>query len=262
MNDRLALRVRREKAMHEGADVLARSFALKDCFPHIHTNPARRELDECWDNVFTQTRGKLVLDYGCGRGDASLRILSAGGFVVGIDIAETYIAECRARAKAAGFEERRYQFYVMDAHNLALPNETFDLVVGNGILHHLETDLAMQEVRRVLRTGGRAVFQEPLADSPLLALFRWMTPFARTPDEHPLSRTDLERISRDWRASNKFFGLLCAPAAMLTSLLLRPWPNNPILRLAYGLERRLRSFSALDSWHQYVLIDLTKPGPA
>ncbi len=262
MDESLARRVGREKVLHESDDVLARSFALKDRFPHIHCNPARQELLHCWENVFAETRGKRVLDYGCGRGEATLRILAAGGAVVGIDIAENYVAECRERARKAGYDETQFQFHVMDAHNLALPDATFDIVIGNGILHHLDIELAIKEVWRVLRPGGRAVFQEPLADNPLLILFRRLTPFARTPDEHPLSHYDLERIAHGWQASNRFFGLVCAPAAMLTSLLLRPWPHNPVLSLAYAFERRLRLIRALDTWHQYVLIDLTKPGRA
>ena len=64
------------------------------------------------------------------------------------------------------------------------------MIRGNSILHHLELEPALRELRRILAPGGRAVFVEPLAHNPLLRLGRALTPMARTEDEHPFTSAD------------------------------------------------------------------------
>ncbi len=136
--------------------------------------------------------GKDVLDYGCGVGTLSLELLARGArHVTGFDIADGQVAEATQRAEAAGVSDR-VDFLVDDAHATTFPDDSFDLVVGVAILHHLDLEVALREIRRVLRPGGRAVFLEPLWHNPLLRLGRRLTPSARTPDEHPLTEQDWE----------------------------------------------------------------------
>ena len=40
-------------------------------------------------------------------------------------------------------------------------------------LHHLDKLEAINSIYRVLKPGGRLVFKEPLADNPLLKIFRY-----------------------------------------------------------------------------------------
>ena len=48
---------------------------------------------------------------------------------------------------------------VADAESIPYDDDTFDLVVGHAVLHHIpDLDLAMREVLRVLKPGGRFVF--------------------------------------------------------------------------------------------------------
>ena len=56
---------------------------------------------------------------------------------------------------------------VADVHALPFEAGSFDNVVGVDVLHHLaDVDVALGEIARVLRCGGRAVFVEPYI-SPL-----------------------------------------------------------------------------------------------
>ena len=75
-------------------------------------------------------------------------------------------------------------------------DDSFDLVCGSGILHHLDLPAAMRELARVLRPSGRAVFMEPLGHNPAINAFRNRTPELRTPDEHPLLGKDLKLCRR------------------------------------------------------------------
>lgn len=253
----LALRVEREKASNEGDDIIGRAHALKDRFSHVWQTTERVRRDE-WQ-ILNDVSGKRVLDYGCGKGDYAVRLLAMGAYVEGIDIARTYIDECSQVAREGGYDPSRYRFQVMDAHRLEFPDDHFDIVVGNGILHHLDFELALSEIRRVLKPGGRAIFQEPVAGNPLLRLFRLLTPSARTEDERPFTRADLRRMERGWVVENRYYGLIATPVAMATSILLRPWPDNPVLRLATAIERRMSRWTWLGTWHQYVLFNLVKP---
>lgn len=259
MESGLEARVEREKVSNESEDIIARSAQLKARFPHVLRAPsiARMRSDE-W-TVLRDIAGRRVLDFGCGKGDYAVKLLGVGARVDGIDISQTYIDECYKVMESAGVQPDSYSFQVMDAHKLAFPDETFDFVVGNGILHHLDFTLALDEVRRVLKPGGRAVFQEPLGGNPLLKLFRWLTPKARTVDERPFYEADIRRLERDWRAESTYYGLVTAPLAVITSIILRPWPNNLLLNFGDQIDRHLSRTKSVRSWHQYVLFNLIKP---
>jgi SAM-dependent methyltransferase len=50
----------------------------------------------------------------------------------------------------------------MDIHNMPFPDNSFEFVICNHVLEHVEDDLrALSEIKRVLRPGGRAILQVP-----------------------------------------------------------------------------------------------------
>ena len=178
-------RVGREREAHTTRDVLARSMDLKLRFPRVLHSPTMRRMEADIAQAIAGVRGLRALDLGCGRGEQSLQLLRLGARVTGIDVSTAYVAAARTACREAGHEASRFEFLVMDAHALEFRDREFDLVIGRGILHHLDLDLALAQVRRVLAPGGLAVFQDPLAGNPLLRLFRRLTPQARTIDERP-----------------------------------------------------------------------------
>ena len=253
-------RVAREQIAHAGNDVLAKSYLLKNCFKHIWTYPSRRRFNATLLGHLKSFNEAKVLDYGCGRGDLSMYILSQGGVVHGIDISPVYIQDAMDRCSTVGYDMSRFRFYVMDAHAMDFPADFFDIVVGLGILHHLDSDVALSEIHRVLKPGGLLLLQEPLADNPLLKIFRKLTPSARTEDERPLTGKDIENLknSSEWYPEMRFCGIFEAPLAMITSVLMPSRPDNFILRSADWAERKLHHAGLLDAWNQYVLINLVK----
>jgi SAM-dependent methyltransferase len=133
----------------------------------------------------------------------------------------------------------RAGYSLMDGHALAVPDESFDLVVGRAIVHHLEYETAIREIHRVLAPGGLAAFVEPLRGNPLLALARVLTPRARTRDEAPLSATQLRLADRVFGSSHHlFFNLFSVPAGMMSSLVFTT-PDNALMRVADRLDRIL-----------------------
>ena len=87
---------------------------------------------------------------------------------------------------------------------------------GKQILHHLDLEVAVPEIARVLRPGGRAIFLEPLIHNPVLEGYRRLTPHLRSPTEKALSMNDLQFIAShfsSWR--HKDFILLSILPALV-----------------------------------------------
>lgn len=197
---------------------------------------------------------RAVLEYGCGRGSAAFELAAAGAQVTGIDISEVGIREARQQGRDQGLKERLH-FRQMNAEALDFDESSFDLVCGSGILHHLDLDVAIPEVIRVLRPGGQAVFFEPLAHNPFINLYRRLTPAMRSADEHPLSMTDLDWITGRFDASHvSFFGLFTLLAAPL-----KPGPDSTFLRAMEAVDRVAlqRSFLQRHAWIAVIHLSLT-----
>lgn len=178
--------------------------------------------------------GARVLEYGCGPGSRAFHLARHGARVVGIDISPVAIEQASERGRAEGLHES-LEFRVMDAEQLAFPDDSFDVVCGSGILHHLDLARAYREIARVLKPDGAAVFTEPLGHNPAINAYRNRTPALRTVDEHPL-------LSRDLELAEQFFAQVDTRFFALSSLLAVPLRGRP------GFERVLHGLDALDRW--------------
>ena len=96
-------------------------------------------------------------------------------------------------------------FFVMDAHKLSFEDETFDLVFGKSILHHLNIEKALPEFRRILKPSGKLIFIEPLGINPLINIFRNKTPELRTVNEKPFDLNDLRLVKSTFSSVNFIF---------------------------------------------------------
>ena len=101
--------------------------------------------------------GDRVLDVGTGTGIVSGKMadrVGADGQVLGIDYSRGMLTTASQNFGQAG----NLQFIRMDAERLALPNDHFDIVTSLYVLRHLPNpDIALGEMRRVLKPGGRLV---------------------------------------------------------------------------------------------------------
>jgi len=70
---------------------------------------------------------------------------------------------------------------------LEFPDNTFDLVYASNLLHHIpDPKIALKEMHRVLKPGGKACFWDPLKHNPVINVYRRMATEVRTEDETPL----------------------------------------------------------------------------
>ncbi len=110
------------------------------------------------------------LELGCGTGFFTLNLKLAGVIGSGhvTDLSPGMVEVAQRNARSLGFE---VQGRVADAERLPYQDDSFDLVVGHAVLHHIpDVELALREVLRVLKPGGRFVFAgEPTRHGDLIA---------------------------------------------------------------------------------------------
>jgi ubiquinone/menaquinone biosynthesis C-methylase UbiE len=104
-------------------------------------------------------RGYLrSLEIGAGTGYFSLNLLQAGVVreATCTDISPGMVRRLAVNAERLGLEVRAAR---ADAESLPFADESFDLVLGHAVLHHLpDPPRAFGEFHRLLRPGGRIVF--------------------------------------------------------------------------------------------------------
>lgn len=199
--------------------------------------------------------GKKVLEYGCGTGSYGFELAKNGAEVFGIDISPVAIELATKTAAEQGVSGNT-TFKVMNAEELLFEDNSFDLICGTGIIHHLELEKSFSEIKRVLKNSGEAVFCEPLGHNPFINWYRNRTPEMRTEDEHPLLMTDFELAEKYFsKVDIKYFSLMTLSAV--------PFRNSPVFKPFLGftefLDRIvLNKFSPLKRWAWNCNITLEK----
>lgn len=99
-----------------------------------------------------------ALELGCGTGFFLLNLMQAGIISSGAltDLSPGMVDVAVRNGTALGLD---VEGRVADAESIPYPDSSFDLVVGHAVLHHIpDLELALREVLRVLKPGGRFVF--------------------------------------------------------------------------------------------------------
>jgi SAM-dependent methyltransferase len=113
--------------------------------------------------------GERVLDLGSGAGTDSLiaaQMVGPGGHVTGIDMTPQMLAKARAAAAEMGLGN--VEFVEGEAERLPFPDESFDVVVSNGVIDLIpDKDAVFAELNRVLVSGGRLQVADVTIQSPV-----------------------------------------------------------------------------------------------
>jgi SAM-dependent methyltransferase len=125
--------------------------------------------------------GRTVLDVGTGTGRAAIALAKRGAAVTGVDASNEMLAVARRRAAE---NHAAVTFVHGDAHGLAFPDRSFDVVICLRVLMHTpDWRQSLGELCRVART--RVVFDYPALSSAaaLQAMVRHVAAAAGSPVE-------------------------------------------------------------------------------
>jgi ubiquinone/menaquinone biosynthesis C-methylase UbiE len=164
-----------------------------------------------------------VLDFGCGSGDSSTELAFCGYEVTGLDVSPDLLELARKRAELDGVAER-CQFVLADGGQAPFPDNTFDMILVQAVLHHVNMAECLAQLRRILKPGGHLVIVEPVAFSRWLQKLRDITPVEKdiSPNERQLGLADLREIAN-------FFEVLETRYFHITTRLNRLFSNQSVL---------------------------------
>jgi ubiquinone/menaquinone biosynthesis C-methylase UbiE len=190
-------------------DAAARSYDAK--WAIAFDERSIRHVRERAEWMLPSRRYGRVLEVGTGTGYFMLNLWQAGfvGEAHGCDISPGMLAVCAESARRVGCD---ISLRTADAEHLPYEDESFELVVGHAILHHLpEPESALREAYRVLAPGGELLITgEPTRIGDRMAKgvgrITWkacraaarFVPALRKPDPRPDEQlTQDERLLRD-----------------------------------------------------------------
>jgi ubiquinone/menaquinone biosynthesis C-methylase UbiE len=108
------------------------------------------------------TTGDRVLDVATGPGHTAVAIAPKVREVIAIDLAPEMIERARGLFGSRGL--KNVHAVVMDAEALDFPDEVFDAATCRIAPHHfVDVDLALREIARVLKPGGRFILEDSCA---------------------------------------------------------------------------------------------------
>ncbi len=137
--------------------------------------------DTSWHGLFQgdfrhKLKGKNILELGCGDGLNAFIMAKLGGQVTAIDISEQSKVIIEKVNKEFSLPVKAV---TGDFSNESFEENSFDVIVGKGFLHHLTHDqeaVYLEKVAKLLKPTGEARFFEPAMNSKLLDNLRWITP--------------------------------------------------------------------------------------
>lgn len=105
------------------------------------------------------------LDIGCGTGWAvgqvAKQVYEKGEFY-GVDLSPKMVEKAKENFR----DKNNFHFIQANSESIPLGNDLFDLIICTNSFHHyLHPEMAMKEIHRLLKKGGRIYILDPTADS-------------------------------------------------------------------------------------------------
>jgi ubiquinone/menaquinone biosynthesis C-methylase UbiE len=153
------------------------------------TSPENRFILQNLGNV----NGKSLLDLGCGAGENAVYFAQKGAICTAADCSSGMVNTAMTLAAKHKVEIKGK---IIDALSLDFPDNTFDIVYCSNLFHHVDFEPALKETHRVLKTGGKLCFWDPLKHNPVINIYRKIAKNVRTDDENPLDINIIKLVER------------------------------------------------------------------
>lgn len=159
----------------------------------------RSDRKEYTYSLVHQLQPASILDFGCGDGEVCVQLARLGYTTTGFDVSPEYVELAKERARIDEVQDK-VKFFVADGSNLTLAEQTFDLVLVQLVLHHVDLRPCLEAIRKHVKPGGHVIIVEPVAYS---ATLRWLRD--RTPVEKDISPSERQLTDEDIRIINEYF---------------------------------------------------------
>ncbi|WP_041694593.1 class I SAM-dependent methyltransferase [Agrobacterium tumefaciens] len=169
-------------------------------FAPVGSTPIRAHRRNSWFIAQAhRLNAKRILEIGCGTGEAAAQIAAGvDAEVVGIDISDSFLTHARETHNAPNLRFEKLDLLGEDPQRFG----KFDMIYGNGILHHLvvRLDPVLRILHSMTQAGGGLAFIEPNFLNPYCA-FIFGTKIGRKwallePDEMAFTAAELNTTLR------------------------------------------------------------------
>jgi len=186
--------------------------------------------------LIANTPNKDVFEMACGNTAMLPHVAGVVRTAVAADIAPVTIELAKQSAKGNPDLER-IDYCVLDCEKTGLPANSFDVILEQGALHHMDLDAAYAEAARLLRPDGKFFCLEAIRHNPIIHLYRRMTLHLRTAWEvdHILGQKQVMK-------GLEYFNKIEKKHYFMVSILAVPLRNTIIFKPLLAL---LRAFDAV-----------------
>ena len=125
-------------------------------------------------------KGKKILEYGCGFGLIAVLLAKSGGDVTAFDLSSGCVLTTAKQVKLNNVQAQ-VDLTIAGGEYTPFAKNSFELIFGKSILHHLLPVPAKDEIFRLLKPGGKAVFIETLGMNFFLNFARAYLPYKYRP---------------------------------------------------------------------------------
>lgn len=218
---------------------------------------ASERYKHAWLERHCTSREIRIIDFACGNGENGIYAATCGADCTGIDISPEGVENANKNARRFGVEDH-CRFVVMDGERMTFDDNTFDLGVEYGALHHVDLEAALSELARVIKHEGKMICVEALRHNPLIHWYRKRTPHLRTQWEvdHILGVESLDVM-------RKYFDQVDVKFFHLTALLLVPFRKTflfPTLLPVFNfIDRILLSSKLIGKYGWIMIVELGQP---
>ena len=209
-------------------------------------HPAHQHFETLVKQYLAKNPRGTLLDYGCGTGSRTLKLLRAEWRLIGIDISRESIKIAQQNCKNTHLTA---EYIVMDGEHMNFPDNKFDLIVDYGTFPSIDMQSALPELIRVLKPTGSIIAIETLGHNPLFTLHRKLNVWQgrRTPRaaQHIMKMSGWHKIIAHFRSAKMYYYGL---SALIITPLISLFPTmiqSRLIKLCTAIDRQLFKVKAM-----------------